>query len=375
MNLKEDIRQKAFELGFSIGAFINTAGIDHEKSFDQWLIEGRHGDMTWIEKHRDLRFSPSHLEERSQTVLVLLTNYLVGDDTLGNGLRIARYAHGEDYHHILKKRLAELSDFIHEITGASVYTRSAVDSAPIHERELARRAGLGWIGKNAMLIHQGIGSFTFICELFIDMALEPDEVSPTPDRCGTCSRCLDACPTGAIISPYVVDARRCIAYLTIELRGPIPRHLRPYVNNHLFGCDICQDVCPWNTSAQISTDPDWQVRPILHEMSIEDVLTMTSGDYRRMTRGSSILRAHRRGLQRNAAVVLGNRRNDEDLTLLSEQLFIHSEPLVRGHLAWAVGQWTNEEALETLRKARLSENDPYVVEEIQEAIALLESNL
>jgi epoxyqueuosine reductase len=375
-SISERIFDKARSLGFDRAAVVPAASLPHGEAYDTWLIEGRHGEMAYMENYVELRKDPRVLEPGTRSCVVLLKNYRAGSDVLDGGLRIARYAQGEDYHEVLRARMLELAAFIHAETGADVATRPAVDTAPLLERDLALAAGLGWIGKNAMLIHPEIGSYTFIAEILIDLDLEASHTR-VPDRCGTCSRCLDACPTGAIVSPYIIDARRCISYLTIELRGPIPRSLRPLIGDHLFGCDICQAVCPWNRKAPVTTDPAFEPRLAYKALSPLDVLSLDHERYVEVFRKSAMKRAKLTGLKRNAAVVIGNRGDASVIGVLGERLEQEPEPLVRGHIAWALGRLANLEggagAAAVLEDARLREKDPYVLEEIAEALSELHS--
>lgn len=366
MSLSHKIRAKAVELGFTACEFVPAQPLPHGDSHYEWIREGRHGLMSWIERYGALRTDASVLEPGTQTVIALTTPYSQRHDLLGGGMRIARYAHGDDYHDVLRARMLALAAFIHAETGADVGARPAVDSAPLLERDVASLAGLGWVGKNTMLIHRSRGSFTFLSELLVNIEIK-DEVRAVPDHCGTCTACIDACPTGAIAAPYLVDARRCISYLTIELRGPIPRHLRPLIGDHLFGCDLCQDVCPWNRKSSDSVDPVFAAREVYLHMTVEGLLSMDQETFSRTFSKSAIKRTKRSGLLRNAAVVLGNRRDDSLLALFSERLTVEPDPLVRGHVAWAAGR-LGARAEPALRVALAHETQPFVTDEIQYAL-------
>lgn len=366
------IFERACALGFDRAAIVPAAALPHGEAYDTWLEEGRHGQMGYMENYVELRKDPRVLEPGTKSCVVVLKNYRAGDDLLEGGMRIARYAQGDDYHEILRARLLELAAFIHAETGADVATRPAVDTAPLLERDLALVAGLGWVGKNAMLINPEIGSYTFIAEILVDLELDATHTR-VPDRCGTCSRCIDACPTGAIISPYIIDARRCISYLTIELRGPIPRELRPLIGDHLFGCDICQAVCPWNRKAPLTKDPSFQTREAYKTLSPLDVLQLDHKGYVEIFRKSAMKRAKHVGLLRNAAVVIGNSGDVGAIGVLAQRLEVEPEPLVRGHIAWALGALSKIEyggdGVGALEKAKGREQDPYVLEEIRAAQA------
>lgn len=370
-HLRRAIRAQAEDLGFEAVAFISATKLPTERAYQEWLSEGRHGSMGYLENYQDLRVDPAEMEPGSKSVVVMLSNYFQPLDLLEEGLRICRYAQGDDYHKELWARMRKLAAFIHAESGADVATRPAVDTAPLLERALARQAGLGWVGKNALLIRQGLGSFTFISEILIDIDLgQPTEEAP--DRCGSCSRCLDACPTGAIVAPRIIDARRCISYLTIELRGPIPRRLRPLIGDYLFGCDICQDVCPWNDDAPVSDDELHQTRPVYRQLAPIDLLGFDHDRYVEVFRKSAMKRAKLRGLKRNAAVVVGNTGSVDDVELLLEHLAGEEEPLVRGHIAWAVGRLGRPEHSRRLRELSEGEEAPFVRDELQFAICQLE---
>jgi epoxyqueuosine reductase len=253
-----------------------------------------------------------------------------------------------------------------------VQGRAFVDSGPVLERDLAGVAGLGWIGKNTHLISPRRGSWFFLGELFLDLPLVYDR--PIGDRCGRCELCLKACPTGAFIGPYLLDARRCISYLTIELKGWIPAHLRPLVGNHIFGCDICQEVCPYNAKASASSETAFQPRAGLHAPELIKLLALTADEFRRRFRGSPILRAKRRGLLRNVAVALGNLKCAEAEPALVRALE-DGEPLVRGHAAWALGQIGLRSTLEALQRRLQVETDAEVQEEINGALEIIIAGL
>ena len=362
--LRHAIEGRARELGFDAISFIAAEKLPTERAYQEWLQEGRHGEMDYLERYQELRVDPAMMEPGTKSVIVLLTNYRQPLDLLEGGLRIARYAHGDDYHKELWSRMRELAAFVHAESGADVATRPAVDSAPLLERDLARSAGLGWVGKNAMIIRQGLGSFTFISEILVDLELG-EEVEEAPDRCGSCSRCLDACPTGAIVAPRIIDARRCISYLTIELRGPIPRRLRPLIGDHLFGCDICQDVCPWNSEEIFSDDPTHQTRPEYRKLAPIDLLSFDHDRYVEVFRKSSMKRAKLRGLKRNAAVVVGNSGDSSQVERLLEYFSTEPEPLVRGHIVWAIGRLGSGSQIGMLERLGAGESEPFVVDELK----------
>jgi epoxyqueuosine reductase len=264
-------------------------------------------------------------------------------------------------------RLRKLHRWLADVCGAPVRGKAYVDTGPVLERDLARRAGLGWFGKNSMLINPQRGSFFLLGALLVDVVLGEDSRFES-DHCGTCRRCLDACPTGAIIDDGVVDARRCISYLTIELREGIPAELRPALGSLLFGCDICQDVCPWNRRfSRHRTDTELAPRPGCTDPDPIEVLQLGEADFRERYSGTAIMRAKRRGLARNAAVVLGNRADPSDVPALAQAL-TDPEPMVRGHAAWALGRIGTEAAFELLQRHLIVELDAGVLEEVRAAL-------
>ncbi len=284
--------------------------------------------------------------------------------------RVAAYAWGQDYHDVLLERMRALVAFLERQVGEPVPHRLYTDTGPILERDLAQRAGLGWIGKNAMLIHPRWGSYLFLAEMLLGIALEPDPPFPT-DHCGTCTRCVEACPTQAILPGRTVDARRCISYLTIEHRGPLPHALRPALDNWVFGCDICQQVCPWNRRAPVEGDPAFAPRPGTPQPDLLDDLRLSQEAFSRKFRGSPIKRAKRRGYLRNLAVALGNAADPRAVPALSAALQ-DAEPLVRGHAAWALGRIATPQSRRALRDALSREEDPWVREEIAAALTAAE---
>jgi epoxyqueuosine reductase len=278
---------------------------------------------------------------------------------------ISRYAWGDDYHDLIKRKLEALLGRVKELHDRPVEGRAFVDSGPVLERDFAGVGGLGWIGKNTHLISPKKGSWFFLGELFLDLPLAYDR--PLRDRCGKCELCLTACPTGAFVGPYLLDARRCISYLTIELKGWMPRPLRPLVGNHVFGCDICQEVCPYNVRAPTTQEAAYLPRPGLHAPELIPLLSLDKDEFNRRFRGSPIMRAKRRGFLRNVAVALGNSKSREAIPALIQALN-DEEPLVRGHAAWALGQIGSRPAITALQGRLQIENDPEVHGEIDDAI-------
>jgi epoxyqueuosine reductase len=281
--------------------------------------------------------------------------------------RVASYAWSDDYHDVLPVRLRELAKYIEKLNGAPVPNRWYTDTGPLLEREFAQRAGLGWIGKNTCLINPGHGSYFLLAEILLGIDLPPDPPF-TADRCGECRRCLEACPTGCILSDRTIDSRRCISYLTIELKGPIPVDLRLMIGDWIFGCDICQQVCPWNQRfARALGDPAFAALPGRARPELVNELNLTAEEFNLKFKGSPIKRAKRRGYLRNVAVALGNSMDRTASAALSNAMLYDPEPLVRGHAAWALGRIGGEAARQALNLAIQNEPDAYVQGEIEAA--------
>ncbi len=304
----------------------------------QWLALGRHGEMDYMARHAHLRSNPQALVPGTISVISATLDYLPAaaeaqdpEDPLQ--AVISRYALGRDYHKVMRRRLQQLADSISAEIGAFGY-RVFSDSAPVMEVEFARQAGLGWRGKHTLLLSQQ-GSWRFIGDIYTDLPLPAD--SPLADHCGTCSACLNACPTGAIVAPYEVDARRCISYLTIELAGSIPEELRPLIGNRIYGCDDCQTCCPWNRFAKIG-DPAFAARNGLDHALLTELFAWTESEFETRLAGSPIRRiGHERWL-RNIAVALGNAPTTPEVVAALRARLEHPSPLVREHVAWALGQ-------------------------------------
>jgi len=324
------IKSRAAELGLDVCGITSAEPARHAAFYQQWTAEGRAGEMRWLEREPERRTDPRKVLPEAKSIIVAGLNYWQAQPK-GRG-RIARYALGEDYHHVLLEKLEALAA---EIAASSrEKTKIYVDTGPVLEKPLAERAGLGWQGKSTMLIHTKLGPWLLLGEIITTLELEPD--APQRDHCGSCSRCITACPTGAITGPYQLDARRCIAYLTIELKGSIPEELRPLIGDRVYGCDECLDVCPWNRFAQTTREARFLAkeeddgRDRLHAL-----LEISQAEFKRRFARSPILRVKRRGLLRNVCVVLGNIGTVDDLPAL-RRAAEHEEPLVREHAAWAV---------------------------------------
>ena len=367
--LSARIKEEAQRLGFALVGISEVKLPPHEESFARWLRQGLAGELDYMKRTEALRRDPEKLVPWAVSVISVGMNYYTAfprpeqvNEAKG---WISRYAWGDDYHDMMKDKLEALLIRVQELYPVPVQGRAFVDSGPVLERDLAGVAGLGWIGKNTHLISPRKGSWFFLGELFVDLPLAYDR--PIRDRCGRCELCLKACPTDAFIGPYVLDARRCISYLTIELKGWMPRHLRPLVGNHVFGCDICQEVCPYNVKAKASPEDAYQPRAGLHAPQLIPLLALDRDEFGRRFKGSPILRAKRRGFLRNVAVALGNLKCLEAVPALIRALD-DEEPLVRGHAAWALGQIGSQSAMDALEERRRIENDSAVRHEIADAI-------
>ena len=371
--LTASIRSRARSLGFDLFGVTPAEPLAGSDFYARWVALGYAGEMEYLRRNREKRGDPRLLVPGASSVICVGMNYHPGpmDPPAGGGDsprlrgRISVYARGDDYHDVVKKRLAELWRFIEEEAGRPVRGRCYVDTAPVLERELAQRAGLGWWGKNTCLINKRQGSWFFLGEIVTDLELRFDE--PAVDHCGTCTRCLDACPTDAFPEPYVLDSRRCISYLTIELRTSIPPALRPGIGDWVFGCDVCQEVCPWNRKASPAREAAFSSRPGLDQPDLEELIKLDAEGFNRLFRKNPVKRPKRAGFLRNVAVALGNSRRPEAVGVLIPALR-HEEPLVRGHAAWALGRLGGPEAEDALREAMAEERDSEVREEISEAL-------
>jgi len=329
-----EIKNFARTLGFDLTGIAPVHNTPESSFYSDWLARGYAGEMHYLERQSEARLNPASLMPGIRSVIVCAVNYNTDyPQTATDRLRtwISRYAWGEDYHETLGRKLDKLARWIREQSPAQ--TRTYVDTGPVNERVFARYAGIGWFGKNTCIINQGIGSWLFLGCVLTDLELEVD--TPPADRCGTCTRCIDACPTHAILEPYVLDSRKCISYTTIELRGEIPQAEREGIGHHLYGCDICQDVCPWNRRAPVSAAAEFQPRDGLFWPEIDALLSLDETAWGRMIRGTAMRRAKVKGLLRNLMVVAGNSGVSE-LAGKIEKFLQHSDATVRSHAEWAL---------------------------------------
>jgi epoxyqueuosine reductase len=372
------LKKQAKREGFDLVGVTTPDSPPHFDVYQEWLRAGHHGEMGYLATDRALegRRDPRKIMPHCRSILVLATSYRTPstESTGGQSPAVAAYALGDDYHDVFKERMARLMNWIEEQVGRPVEHRSYTDTGPVLERELAQRSGLGWIGKNTCLINPEVGSFLLIAEILLALDLPPDEPFHE-DRCGTCRRCLEACPTGCILPDRTLDARRCISYLTIELKRDIPAELRPLLGNWIFGCDVCQQVCPWNVRfAKGKRDAAFHPRPFLEQPDLRAFLDLQPASFQELLRGSPLKRAKRHGLVRNAAVAAGARAEKPLAPALVRVLREDEHAMARSHAAWALGRIGGSEAREALQIALGLESDGRVVEEIQAALAAMAAN-
>jgi epoxyqueuosine reductase len=342
------LKGQAHALGFALAGIAPAAPADGFARLREWLDQGFAGDMDYMQRHAEARRHPAAVLPEVQSVLMVGMSYAAseGHQPLGESQnraadaprspgagRIARYARGADYHNVLRARLNRLLAWVQGEVPAC-RGRGVVDTAPLLERDFARRAGLGWFGKNTMLLDKRHGSYFLLGALLLDLELPPDPPHEA-SHCGTCTACLDACPTQAFAAPGLLDSRRCLSYLTIELKGAVPEELRPEMKDWLFGCDVCQEVCPWNRKAPPGTEPALQARPDLVALDPLQLMAMSEEEFRRRFRGTALWRTKRRGLLRNAALILGNRGDPAALPALRQALD-DPEPVIREAAQWAI---------------------------------------
>src|SRR6266700_3960012 len=353
----------ARELGFDLCRFARAETPEHAAEFRDWLDRGDAGEMNYLARNSERRCDPRQILPDVKTVIVLALNYFQGRESVAAGVspakgatgkiaaeppspsfgaastaattatgRTARYAWGDDYHGLIEKKLAVIDQFLRECGGRQ---KCYVDTGPMLERDYAATAGIGWHGKSTMLLNREFGTWFFLAEILTTLEFAPD--TARKNYCGRCTRCIDACPTGAITAPHQVDARRCISYLTIELKGSIPIELRPLIGDRIYGCDDCLDACPWNRFAKVSRETAFAMRPEVAAMKLRDYLGLDDDKFRQLFRNSPIKRTKRRGLLRNVCVALGNVGTADDLPAL-EKATADSEPLISEHAQWAIGR-------------------------------------
>jgi epoxyqueuosine reductase len=362
------LQARAAELGFSLCGATPAVSPPGAARLDNWLAAGYAGQMHYLADRRDAYEHPRHVLDGVRSLLMVAMDYRTSEpQTPGAGEgRVSRYACGAiDYHDLIHERLKALVQFLRELAPQAL-ARGVVDTAPLMEREFAHLAGLGWIGKHTLLINRAHGSWFFLAALLTDIELEFESAHET-DHCGTCRACLDACPTGAFPQPYVLDASRCISYLTIELRDSIPVELRGGVDEWLFGCDVCQEVCPWNSHSAPTERADFQPLVENNPIHLLALFELDDDAFRTRFRHTPLWRPKRRGLLRNAAIVLGNRPTAAAVPALVRGLN-DAEALVRGAAAWALGRQEGADARRALQQRQIVEADPDVQQEITAAL-------
>ncbi len=340
-SLSSSIKDWGIELGFDAVGIADTELEEAEHYLSQWINNGFHGEMQWMEKHGKKRTCPEKLVPETIRVISVRMNYRPNEPDPSNILNdpaaafVSRYALGRDYHKVLRSKLQKLASKIEKNVGPFGY-RAFVDSAPVMEKALAEKAGLGWIGKHSNLVSKDAGSWFFIGELYTNLPIPTDE--PVKDHCGSCQTCLDICPTKAIVGPYQVDARRCISYLTIELEGSIPEEFRPLMGNRIYGCDDCQQYCPWNRFSTPTNESDFSPRNNLDKATLLELFNWSEDEFMKNTEGSAIRRIGYERWQRNLAVALGNSDLNKDGINALELRKKDCSSMVKEHIEWAVKQ-------------------------------------
>lgn len=337
-DLKSLLIARAHELGFADCRVAPAQPAAHRELLEQWVAEGKYGDMAWMARNLERRSDPRVVLPGAASVVVLALNYFQGGCEPASGYRIARYAWNNDYHNLIEKKLRDLDSFLAQHGGTQ---RVYVDTGPVLERDFASEAGLGWGGKSTMQIHRQWGTWFFLAELITTLDLPPDE--PARDLCGKCTRCIDACPTQAITAPRRLDARRCISYLTIEHKGAIPEEFRPAIGNRIYGCDECLQACPWNRFAQVSHEATFQARETVFSHQLRDFLALTDEAFRLLFAKSPIKRIKRPAFLRNVCVALGNAGTADDLPAL-KLAAEDPHPLIAEHARWAIQQIVSRES-------------------------------
>ncbi|MBF0193264.1 MAG: tRNA epoxyqueuosine(34) reductase QueG [Magnetococcales bacterium] len=364
--LKEQLRRIALDEGFSPVAFASPQKPPQGEFLTKWLKNGSHGDMEWMAKNQEKRQDPNLLMPGLGSIMVLGLNYrpqgnhspYLNDPA---ALGVSAYARNVEYQGFIKKKLKKLAQQIEKLLGRRIDGRIFVDTAPVLEKPIAASAGLGWQGKNSLLVNRNYGCWLFLAEFFLELDLPPDP--PSKEHCGTCNRCQKACPTNALNTPWQLDAKECLAYFTIESSAPIPHKHRKAMGNRVFGCDDCLTICPWNRFTPQSSETIFNPRPILKAPKLLEFAFLDDAKFRTTFSKSAIKRTGRIKFMRNLAIALGNWGNIAALPAL-KHLFNDENPLIRGHAAWGLGQIPSEHAIDLLKKAEKNEEDQTVLEEI-----------
>jgi len=367
VSLTKSIKDKALEIGFDLVGISPVDSFPENQFYKEWLARGFAGEMKYMERDPEKRENIKNILPDARSVISCGMNYNTDypysiDQTDKNRGWISRYAWGDDYHDVMNERLLLLEGHVREIAPKDIKSRLYVDTGPVLERVYGKYSGIGWYGKNTCLINQDIGSWIFLGEIITDFELDYD--SPVPDRCGTCTMCIDVCPTNALRNPYVLDSNLCISYLTIEFRGKIPFGLREKMDNNIYGCDICQDVCPWNRKAKVSESESFQPRNPLYNPDLVYLSRLSIEEFRRVFKNSPVKRAKRKGFLRNVMVAMGNSGSEAFIPYIEEALK-DDEPLIRAHAVWALWKLEGNESYDTLSKHLNVETDNSVREEIE----------
>lgn len=366
MEITKLVKQKALDIGFDLVGVSPVGDFPENQYYKEWISRGYHAGMDYMRKNPGRRVDVRSIVPGARSVVSCAVNYNT-DAPYSTDIRnenlgwISRYAWSDDYHYRINLMIRELGDFLSEISESELNYRAYVDTGPVLERVYAKYAGIGWTGKNTCIINQEEGSWLFLAELITDIELDYDH--PVADRCGSCTMCIDACPTDALRQPYVLDSNRCISYLTIENKGEIPPDKRNKIENNIFGCDICQDVCPWNRKAGKGSD-EFLPREGFLAPDLGDLVSLDQEQFSGLFRRSPVKRAKRRGLLRNVLVAIGNSGNMKYIDDVRHCLH-DDEPLVRSHAVWALWKLEGEDCLNTLSELQVTESDDAVLNEIK----------
>lgn len=360
------IRTKARDLGFDLVAVSPARNYPESQYYKEWLARGYEGEMGYMRNTHDKRADIQNVLPGAKSVICCAINYnsdFPYSTELNHNSRgwISRYAWFDDYHEILIEMLNELNQYLYAIITIPFNSKYYVDTGPVLEKIYSKYSGVGWLGKNTCLINQELGSWLLLGELIVDIELEYD--IPVPDRCGSCTKCIESCPTDAIVDPYVLDARKCISYLTIELKGVIPVEFRENMESNIFGCDICQDVCPWNKKAPVSSNEHFKPKNVLLNPLLSEIADITLNEFNRIFKKSPISRARKRGMLRNIILAMGN-SSDESLIRYIIEAMRDNEPVVRATAIWAYSQLSNGDITGELNSLLVSEDNPLVRDEI-----------
>ena len=335
--MKEQVIQLAHECGFDACRFTTAAAATHRSDYFDWLEHGLHADMDWLARSPERRSDPRIVLPECRSVIVLACNYYQGNDVRQQTGRFARYAFGSDYHDILLDRMEPIAAFLERQGGTQ---KCYVDTGPVLERDFAASAGIGWQGKSTMCLNENLGTWFFLGTILTTLPFAPD--APAKNRCGSCTRCIKACPTQAITAPYRLDARRCISYLTIENKGAIPLEFRRLIGDRIYGCDDCLEACPWNRFAQVSSETRFRMPGSLRGLELRDLAALSEEEFRQLFRGSPVKRIKHNRFVRNVCVALGNVGAEDDLPIL-RALARHPDLLIAEHAQWAVNEIEHRE--------------------------------